>query len=100
MTCGSRSSRTSFRTCALASLPMVISSSTDSSEIAARPVVASTNIARATPCAVLVIYGSCAGRCGSRHVVGPPPAKPRIGGCEFDAVHEDDRRDVDPEQKH
>src|SRR6266550_8415937 len=92
MTCASRSSAVCLRTCAFSARPISISCETEMNVIPARAAAA---IGLAGPKGPALHSR----RRGRRHLIRAMAAETRVCSCEFNAVHENNGRHVNPQQK-
>src|SRR5438445_483259 len=97
VTWGSRSSAVCLRSCAFSSRPISISCGTEMSVNADRATAMNDLAGLTRP--VLHRRLSDAGGRGRRHFIRPMTAEASVRSCEFNAVHEDNGRHVDPQQK-
>src|SRR5438105_1770251 len=89
VTWGSRSSVVCLWTWAFSSLPISISCGTEISVM----------LAMASAARTLWVRDSNPRRRGRRHFIRTMTAEASVCSCEFNAVHEDNGRDIDPQQK-
>src|SRR5262245_414938 len=87
-------------TCCCACLPSVISSLTEISCSAETLAVAAKTTTTALSDRRIVRRQLLSWRGRGGHFVRPMPPKARVRGGHFDAVEQDDRRDVHPDQEH